>query len=165
MTYELHSTISKVKVISILLFNKRQKVNLQMFSIVLYLCILCIHVSNGYIQRGLEDPYAESPKRELIRIKACQGLAYNETIFPNAMGQSTQEEAAKEINEFKPLLEVDCSRSLKLFLCLLYFPVSTELKKPLPPCRSLCEQNRRPCERILKALDFQVGLILLYFIQ
>lgn len=112
------------------------------------------HANNAYIQRGLEDPYAETPKCEQIRIKACQDLPYNITIFPNDMGQSTQEEAGQEIGQYASLIRIRCSPSLKLFLCSLYFPVCTGMKKPLPPCRSLCEQNRRDCEPLMRGFRY-----------
>ncbi|GAA48931.1 frizzled [Clonorchis sinensis] len=115
------------------------------------------HANNAYIQRGLEDPYAETPKCEQIRIKACQDLPYNITIFPNDMGQSTQEEAGQEIGQYASLIRIRCSPSLKLFLCSLYFPVCTGMKKPLPPCRSLCEQNRRDCEPLMRGFRYDVS--------
>ncbi|THD25582.1 Frizzled 1 [Fasciola hepatica] len=120
-------------------------------------CILCAALlrADCYIQRGLEDPYAETPKCEAIRVKACQDLPYNITIFPNDMGQSTQEEALQEINQFSSLIRIKCSPSLKLFLCSLYFPVCTVMKNPLPPCRSLCEQNRKDCEPLMRGFNFQ----------
>ncbi|VDP90329.1 unnamed protein product [Echinostoma caproni] len=123
--------------------------------IICILCALSLRV-NCYIQRGLEDPYAETPKCEAIRVKACQDLPYNITIFPNDMGQSTQEEALQEINQFSSLIRIKCSPSLKLFLCSLYFPVCTVMKNPLPPCRSLCEQNRKDCEPLMRGFSFEV---------
>lgn len=108
------------------------------------------------IQRGPENPYAETSKCELIRIPACQGLPYNTTILPNIMGHTSQEEAGQDITQYNSLVKIPCSPSLKLFLCSLYFPVCTQLHKPLPPCRSLCEQNRQRCEPIMRSFSFQV---------
>ncbi|CAH8652114.1 unnamed protein product [Schistosoma rodhaini] len=119
---------------------------------------IVVHIfshSNCYIQRGLEDPYAETPKCEPIRIKACQDLPYNITIFPNDMGHATQDDAAQEIGQYTPLVRTTCSSSLKLFLCSLFFPVCTGMKKPLPPCRSLCEQNRKDCEPLMRGFHFE----------
>nr|CDS24161.1 frizzled [Echinococcus granulosus] len=107
------------------------------------------------IQRGPENPYAETSKCELIRIPACQGLPYNTTILPNIMGHTSQEEAGQDITQYNSLVKIPCSPSLKLFLCSLYFPVCTQLHKPLPPCRSLCEQNRQRCEPIMRSFSFQ----------
>ncbi|CAL8068101.1 unnamed protein product [Calicophoron daubneyi] len=121
----------------------------------LFLCVLSQIFVLSYAQRVLEDPYAETPKCEPIRVKACQDLPYNITIFPNDMGQSTQEEARQEISQFASLIRIRCSPSLKLFLCSLYFPVCTGMKKPLPPCRSLCEQNRRDCEPLMRGFNFE----------
>lgn len=109
------------------------------------------------IQRGPENPYAETSKCELIRIPVCQGLPYNTTILPNIMGHTSQEEAGQDITQYNSLVKIPCSPSLKLFLCSLYFPVCTQLHKPLPPCRSLCEQNRQRCEPIMRSFSFQVS--------
>lgn len=125
--------------------------------IVLTLIIPCC------IQRGVEDPYAETPKCEPIRIQACKNLAYDITIFPNDMGHATQEDASHEISQYTPLVRIRCSSSLKLFLCALYFPVCTAIKKPLPPCRSLCEQNRRDCEPLISSFQFEVILLLICY--
>ncbi|VDQ12889.1 unnamed protein product [Trichobilharzia regenti] len=103
----------------------------------------------------LEDPYAETPKCEPIRIKACQDLPYNITIFPNDMGHATQDDAAQEISQYTSLIRIKCSPSLKLFLCSLFFPVCTGMKRPLPPCRSLCEQNRKDCEPLMRGFQFE----------
>nr|CDS29314.1 frizzled [Hymenolepis microstoma] len=120
--------------------------------------ILAIFVHLSFcvdIQRGPENPYAETSKCELIRIPACQGLPYNTTILPNIMGHTSQEEAGQDITQYNSLVKIPCSPSLKLFLCSLYFPVCTQLHKPLPPCRSLCEQNRQRCEPIMRSFSFQ----------
>ncbi|CAH8653922.1 unnamed protein product [Dicrocoelium dendriticum] len=133
-------------------------VRLRQLNLVCLLLLLSVPLSktnNAYMQSGLEDIYAESPNCEPIRIKDCQDLPYNITIFPNDMGQSTQEEAGQEISQFAPLVNIRCSHSLKLFLCSLYFPVCTGLKKPLPPCRSLCEQNKRVCEPVMREFNYE----------
>ncbi|KAF7234302.1 hypothetical protein EG68_04046 [Paragonimus skrjabini miyazakii] len=126
-----------------------------MFWLILVLLVPLDGANNAYIQRTFEDPYAETPKCEPIRVKACQDLPYNITIFPNDMGQSTQEEAGQEVGQFAALVRIRCSSSLKLFLCSLYFPVCTGMKKPLPPCRSLCEQNKRDCEPLMRGFNFE----------
>ena len=107
--------------------------------------------------RAVNDPYNQ-PKCEKIRVPACQGLLYKMTIFPNNMHHATQDEAALEINEYVPLLRIKCHPSLQLFLCSLYFPVCTIMKKALPPCRSLCEQIKKSCEPILKKFYFKVNI-------
>ncbi|KAF8571176.1 hypothetical protein P879_03050 [Paragonimus westermani] len=126
-----------------------------MICLLVVLLFLSAEANNAYIQRTFEDPYAETPKCEPIRVKACQDLPYNITIFPNDMGQSTQEEAGQEVGQFAALVRIRCSSSLKLFLCSLYFPVCTGMKKPLPPCRSLCEQNKRDCEPLMRGFNFE----------
>ena len=134
--------------------------------IFLVLFLISLGFSDGVdIQRGPENPYAETSKCELIRIPACQGLPYNTTILPNIMGHTSQEEAGQDITQYNSLVKIPCSPSLKLFLCSLYFPVCTQLHKPLPPCRSLCEQNRHRCEPIMRSFSFQVKCKLHFLIK
>lgn len=64
-----------------------------------------------------------------------------------------QEDAALEVHQFIPLIKIECSPDLKLFLCSLYAPLCTILDYAIPPCRSLCESARN-CEKIMKTFDF-----------
>ena len=56
----------------------------------------------------------------------CKGIGYNHTKFPNQLNQDTQEEADLEVHQFYPLVEINCSDDLQLFLCLIYAPVCIE---------------------------------------
>ena len=40
-----------------------------------------------------------------------------------------------EARAFFPLVKVQCSKHLHIFLCTVYAPVCTILDEPLPPCR------------------------------
>lgn len=81
----------------------------------------------------------------------CQSFQYNQTIYPNLLGHTIQDESALEIQQFIPLINIGCSSELKLFLCLLYVPpCSTNL--PLPPCRSICESAKK-CEKVMKTFN------------
>uniref|UniRef100_T1E112 Fzd-1/2/7 n=1 Tax=Dendrocoelum lacteum TaxID=27895 RepID=T1E112_9PLAT len=117
----------------------------------IFLCIFLIFLT---VNEAVNDPYNQA-KCEKIKVQACQGLLYDMTLFPNSMGHSTQDEAASEINEYLPLLRIKCHNSLQLFLCSLYFPVCTNMKIALPPCRSLCEDIKKSCEPILKKFYFK----------
>ena len=50
-------------------------------------------------------------------------------------GHSKQEDAGMEAHAFFPLVKVECSPHLHIFLCTVYAPVCTILEEPLPPCR------------------------------
>lgn len=65
-------------------------------------------------------------KCELITLPMCKGIGYNHTRFPNQLNQDTQEEAGLEVHQFYPLVEINCSDDLQLFLCLIYAPVCME---------------------------------------
>ncbi|XP_070502001.1 frizzled [Chironomus tepperi] len=93
-------------------------------------------------------------KCEPISIPLCQDIQfYNQTIFPNLLNHARQDEAALEVHQFIPLIKINCSPDLKLFLCSLYAPLCTILEYPIPPCRKLCESARN-CEKIMRTFDF-----------
>ncbi|XP_070562716.1 uncharacterized protein [Ptychodera flava] len=92
----------------------------------------------------------ERPRCEPLTIPLCQGLGYNETIFPNILNHESQEEAAFEVNQFWPLIEAECSPHLKRFLCSVYAPVCTVLEDPIPPCRALCKAAKDGCGDLLR---------------
>jgi hypothetical protein len=83
------------------------------------------------------------------RMKVCDGIYRNYFIFYSIIKFL----AALEVHQFIPLIKINCSPDLKLFLCSLYAPLCTILDFPIPPCRSLCESARN-CEKIMRTFDF-----------
>lgn len=94
-------------------------------------------------------------KCEPITIPLCKDLKYNETILPNNLNHVKQEDAGLEVHQFFPLVKVQCSPDLQLFLCAMYAPVCTILDKPLPPCQSLCQSARNGCELLMNKFGFK----------
>ncbi|XP_004555660.1 frizzled-7-A [Maylandia zebra] len=90
-----------------------------------------------------------------ISIPLCTDIAYNQTIMPNLLGHTNQEDAGLEVHQFYPLVKVQCSADLKFFLCSMYAPVCTVLEQAIPPCRSLCERARQGCEALMNKFGFQ----------
>ena len=62
------------------------------------------------------------------KIEMCKGLPYNHTTFPNLLGHQDQTEAMEEITTYSPLVKVNCSEDLRLFLCSMF----------APPCVTRC---------------------------
>ena len=78
---------------------------------------------------------------ERITIPMCADMRYNLTRMPNLVGHRTQKDAAAQVQEFIPLVQLGCSRLLKFFLCSLYAPMCTEQVDEtlvIPACRSMC---------------------------
>nr|XP_028557441.1 frizzled-7 [Podarcis muralis] len=90
-----------------------------------------------------------------ISIPLCTDIAYNQTILPNLLGHTSQEDAGLEVHQFYPLVKVQCSPELRFFLCSMYAPVCTVLERAIPPCRSLCERARQGCEALMNKFGFQ----------
>ncbi|XP_048883082.1 frizzled-2-like [Brienomyrus brachyistius] len=104
-------------------------------------------------ERGMSVP--EHGFCQPISIPLCTDIAYNQTIMPNLLGHTNQEDAGLEVHQFFPLVKVQCSPELKFFLCSMYAPVCTVLEQALPPCRSLCERARQGCEALMNKFGFQ----------
>ncbi|XP_030056007.1 frizzled-1 [Microcaecilia unicolor] len=104
-------------------------------------------------ERGISIP--DHGYCQTISIPLCTDIAYNQTIMPNLLGHTNQEDAGLEVHQFYPLVKVQCSAELKFFLCSMYAPVCTVLEQALPPCRSLCERARQGCEALMNKFGFQ----------
>ncbi|XP_072296654.1 frizzled-8-like [Eucyclogobius newberryi] len=98
---------------------------------------------------------AKEPQCEEITVPLCRGLGYNHTHMPNQLKHESQDEAGLEVHQFWPLVEIRCSADLRFFLCSIYTPICLEdYKKPLPPCRSVCERARAGCAPLMRQYGF-----------
>ena len=80
------------------------------------------------------------------------------TRMPNLIGQTNQKDAAIQVHEFIPLVQIQCSRLLKFFLCSIYAPMCTEHVGDtlvIPACRSMCLEVKKKCEPILQRFNFR----------
>ncbi|NXM34132.1 FZD8 protein, partial [Oxyruncus cristatus] len=90
-----------------------------------------------------------------ITVPLCKGIGYNYTYMPNQFNHDTQDEAGLEVHQFWPLVEIQCSPDLRFFLCSMYTPICLEdYKKPLPPCRSVCERAKAGCAPLMRQYGF-----------
>lgn len=100
-----------------------------------------------------ESIFAQTLMCQPISVPLCQDLPYTQTALPNALGHKTQEDISMEINQFVPLVKVQCSPHLKPFLCSVYTPECVA-GKVRSPCRTLCEQARSGCESLMNKFGF-----------
>ncbi|CAH8652051.1 unnamed protein product [Schistosoma bovis] len=108
---------------------------------------------HGEGEEGVDDASHCVPIHESV----CHGLQYTHTSLPNSVGLTTQEEAAKRMNDYRSLINVGCSQYLKFFLCTIYFPMCTPALNPpaaLQPCQNLCRYVQSKCEPIMKSFSF-----------
>ncbi|KAJ8299266.1 hypothetical protein KUTeg_023326, partial [Tegillarca granosa] len=89
-----------------------------------------------------------------VNVPLCKNINYNTTCFPNLFNHQNQAEAALEVNQFVPLVEVRCSPYLRQFLCSVYVPKCGDRFQPLPPCKSLCRLARSGCEEVMNRYGF-----------
>lgn len=103
---------------------------------------------------GPPAPVTQAPSGtcEPISVSLCQDISYRNTILPNILGHKSQQEASLKLYEFSPLIKVECSPHLKPFLCSVFIPKCVS-GRPQPPCRTLCEQARSSCGRLMSNFD------------
>ena len=144
--------ISKAKILVCIVNTREQRGKMTgrtaMFMcvrLILFILMLVYHLAN-----------AVEIKCEEIKIPLCQNLGYNTTYTPNRFLHEDQEEAALEVHQFWPLVQINCSPVLKFFLCSLYAPVCDKVYgKELLPCRSVCKQAKTGCVELMKTYGFK----------
>lgn len=112
-----------------------------------------IHSVALHHQHPHDDPHqSQHGQCEPITVEICAGKWYNQTTMPNLLGHQKQDEVGMELMQFMPLIKVNCSEDIHLFLCSIYVPMCSVLEEPIPPCRSLCESARK-CEDIMRKFE------------
>uniref|UniRef100_A0A8C6TVI6 Frizzled-3 n=1 Tax=Neogobius melanostomus TaxID=47308 RepID=A0A8C6TVI6_9GOBI len=86
---------------------------------------------------------------EPITLRMCQSLPYNATFMPNILNHYDQQTAALAMEPFHPMVNLQCSPDLRMFLCALYAPVCTEYGRMTLPCRRLCLQAKSDCYKLM----------------
>lgn len=124
-----------------------------------FVLLLLIQLVNVSLPQQLDPsgPNLEQPSHgrcEPITVQLCMNIGYNETIMPNILGHTSQAAAGYDIGAFQPLVKVNCSPELNIFLCSLYVPVCTILSRPLPPCRSICIEARDGCSELMDKFGY-----------
>lgn len=103
----------------------------------------------------LWQPYARpSNVCEPLKESVCRKLGYNTTIVPNLFGHRSQRRAIEEMQQLAPLRNVGCSKDTGFFLCSVYFPLCTQLKTVIQPCRALCLTVKTGCMPVLKKFGY-----------
>ncbi|XP_006830884.1 PREDICTED: frizzled-6 [Chrysochloris asiatica] len=90
---------------------------------------------------------------EPITVPRCTKMAYNMTFFPNLMGHYDQGTAAKVMEHFLPLANLECSPNVETFLCKAFVPNCTKQIDVIPPCREFCEKVYSDCKKIIDTFD------------
>lgn len=93
---------------------------------------------------------------EDIQIDLCKTLPYNSTRLPNNFEQDTQSSVNRTLWDLAQRINgVICSEDLLFFVCSLYLPICVEnqgIKKPIKPCRSVCEKVKSDCQAAVKSI-------------
>lgn len=124
--------------------------------LILFLALLPFVLSGRESPVSVSDDYHVSNLTNClsIEIDICRQIPYNETMYPNLLGHTNQNEAAEDIQQYASLIQINCSHDFRFFLCSLYVPLCNPLKKPIPPCRYLCESSKAGCGQIMRKFGF-----------
>uniref|UniRef100_A0A8C8BWQ7 Frizzled-3 n=1 Tax=Oncorhynchus tshawytscha TaxID=74940 RepID=A0A8C8BWQ7_ONCTS len=107
--------------------------------------ILCIKAIPMESAAGSHSMFTCEP----ITLRMCQGLPYNSTFMPNLLNHYDQQTAALAMEPFHPMVNLQCSSELRMFLCALYTPVCTEYGRMTLPCRRLCLRAKGDCYKLM----------------
>ncbi|XP_030048551.1 secreted frizzled-related protein 2 [Microcaecilia unicolor] len=85
----------------------------------------------------------------------CHGIEYPNMRLPNLLGHENMKEVLQQASSWIPLIQKQCHRDTKKFLCSLFAPVCIDdLDETIQPCRSLCEQVKDSCAPVMSAFGF-----------
>lgn len=83
------------------------------------------------------------------------GQGYSYATFPNPLAPMYLPNAQKAEAEGNTVIAMavasKCSQDVAMFLCFAYFPLCTENRPPVLPCKSLCQRVRSDCEPYLNS--------------
>jgi len=104
---------------------------------------------------SLQHVGEQSPRTcEAIKDPMCKGESYKQTVYPNHLGHTTQEEAGFLLHTFQPMVNSGCSPHLKSFLCSVFTPECVD-GRPRAPCRATCELARSGCEPLINKIGLK----------
>ncbi|XP_046326849.1 frizzled-9-like [Haliotis rufescens] len=121
---------------------------------VLLACLVASIEGMSHYRDGILN---DNAKCEPITIPMCLDMRYNFTRMPNMVGHSNQKDAAIQVHEFLPLVQIGCSKLLKFFLCSLYAPMCSDMVEEtmiILACRSMCEKVKKECAPVLASFNF-----------
>lgn len=104
------------------------------------LCALCSWQSGGVCTSDLETQVwgPEFPKKAKT-FQAISTTFTKKLLFVCALS----------LQPFHPMVNLQCSPELRMFLCSLYAPVCSEYGRITLPCRRLCLQAKSDCYRLM----------------
>ena len=86
-----------------------------------------------------------------------RSLGWGDASFPNFRGQERPSDAQEELQDFQPLIQVQCSNALGYLLCAIYAPYCDpdypQLR--LKPCKELCQHVRSTCEDNTRTFEYK----------
>ena len=134
---------------SLVAFMRHNESKMKAFVVYLVLCVAPFY-SDG-------NPVSSNGHQcEEIQIDLCKSLPYNRTRLPNDFEQDTQSSVNRTLWDLAQRFnEVACSEDLVFFVCSLYLPIcveNQEIKKPIHPCRSVCEKVRSDCKAAVQSI-------------
>ncbi|XP_041364277.1 atrial natriuretic peptide-converting enzyme-like [Gigantopelta aegis] len=123
-----------------------------------------ITIDNSSIRIHAEVPHSTiSPVRpspsetcEPLRLLRCVNRTdYQNTAFPNALGDTSQDQAIARYRKYDLYFELKCHGYATDFYCSAYTPECRN-NRAILPCRSYCEEVKKRCKEYPKNVSFPV---------
>ncbi|RXN06621.1 FH2 domain-containing 1 [Labeo rohita] len=128
-----------------------------------YLALLVALCLPGYLDAlhgfAFDQPELFQKKSNCKPIPAnlllCHDIEYTDMRLPNLLGHETMNEVLQQASSWTPLVQKQCHKDTKKFLCSLFAPVCLDdVDEPIQPCRSLCESVKSGCAPVMAAFGF-----------
>ena len=92
---------------------------------------------------------------EPIQASLCRtGISYNTTTFPNLAGHSFQEGATIALQQYTPLIELNCSPYIREFLCRVFIPECGPNGDIVAPTWEMCLDAFNGCGTLMSKFGF-----------
>uniref|UniRef100_A0A7E4VRH7 Frizzled-4 n=1 Tax=Panagrellus redivivus TaxID=6233 RepID=A0A7E4VRH7_PANRE len=115
--------------------------------------ILAFSCLTSLISASIFDQTTKS-QCQPIDVPLCQDLPYNMTIHPNPIFPHDQQ--SDQTEHFRPLIKTKCNPHIKFFVCSVFAPMCPiQLPQAVTSCRSVCEEVKRDCIKILQEFDLE----------
>lgn len=85
-----------------------------------------------------------------LEIEVCKNLGYSLTT----LSPRDQSEVSLTLQQYKPLIDINCYQGLSSFLCKAHAPACDSTSGKIPTCHAECLTAKSGCEPIMKKFSF-----------
>ena len=91
---------------------------------------------------------------EVLAIPLCDGIPYRRVQMPNLVNHRRQLDALQDVNQFWPLVRINCSPLMKELLCRVYAPPCGQAVENMARLAAICPTAKDGCEPLMTRFRF-----------